>query len=128
MTSETVLEIEEDAEVVVEVETDDTAVVDVGGEVVVVPDILTVERIPSAGGSLIRVVSVGTATEGMVYDGVKGDKGDIGPQGPKGDTGPQGHSPVRGTDYWTQGDVSAVVAEAVAATLAAYPAAEGVGF
>lgn len=69
-------------------------------------------------------------------DGEKGDKGDpgeIGPQGPKGDTGetgatgpqgPQGiqgiqgpkgdtgadgHTPVKGTDYWTQADQTAIV-------------------
>lgn len=44
---------------------------------------------------------------------IKGEKGDIGPQGPaglqgeQGPAGPQGadgHTPVRGTDYWTEAD------------------------
>ena len=47
--------------------------------------------------------------------GPKGDKGETGSQGPKGDkgeTGPagaDGHSPVRGTDYWTDADKATIV-------------------
>lgn len=56
--------------------------------------------------------------------GSQGPKGDTGPQGPKGDTGntgaagPQGeqgepgndgHTPVRGTDYWTDSDKAAII-------------------
>ena len=48
--------------------------------------------------------------------GPKGDTGATGPQGPKGDTGAtgatgaDGHTPVRGTDYWTDADQSAIKA------------------
>lgn len=49
--------------------------------------------------------------------GDKGDPGEQGPQGPKGDTGdigPQGpagadgHTPVKGTDYFTESDIAAI--------------------
>ena len=52
--------------------------------------------------------------------GPKGDKGDTGPQGPQGETGPRGptgatgatgkdgHTPVRGTDYWTADDIATI--------------------
>jgi hypothetical protein len=35
------------------------------------------------------------------FNGPKGEKGDT---GEKGDEGPAGYSPVRGIDYWTEGD------------------------
>ena len=75
--------------------------------------------------------------------GPKGDKGDQGPQGiqgiqgvqgeqgipgPKGDTGADGepgkdgYTPVRGTDYWTEEDKTAIVND----VLEALPAAEEV--
>ena len=49
--------------------------------------------------------------------GPKGDTGDIGPQGPQGiqgEQGPQGpagadgHTPVKGTDYFTEADIAAI--------------------
>ena len=52
--------------------------------------------------------------------GVKGDKGDVGEQGiqgekgDKGDTGAKGDKgdkPIRGVDYWTEEDVSAILAD-----------------
>lgn len=60
-------------------------------------------------------------------ESLKGDKGDIGPAGPqgerglrgvKGDTGPagaDGKTPVKGTDYWTAADKTAIVNDTVAA-------------
>ena len=42
--------------------------------------------------------------------GDKGDKGDTGATGPKGDTG---KTPVKGTDYWTQADREAMMAEII---------------
>ena len=36
--------------------------------------------------------------------GVQGEKGSDGAKGDKGDKGDAGHSPVRGTDYWTDAD------------------------
>ena len=63
--------------------------------------------------------------------GAKGDKGDTGAtgekgeKGDKGETGAAGHTPVRGTDYWTTADQSAIVADvksslATVATSGAY--------
>ena len=52
--------------------------------------------------------------------GQKGDKGDTGPAGPKGDTGADGangKTPVKGTDYWTAADKSAMVSDVLAALL-----------
>lgn len=52
--------------------------------------------------------------------GEQGPAGDTGPRGPQGETGPagaDGHTPVKGTDYWTAADQ----AEIVQATLAALP-------
>lgn len=52
---------------------------------------------------------------------VKGDKGDPGEKGDKGDTGAQGapgadgHTPVKGTDYWTAADKAEIVADVIAA-------------
>ena len=46
--------------------------------------------------------------------GPKGDTGDIGPQGPQGIQGAQGpagadgHTPVKGTDYFTEADIAAI--------------------
>ena len=56
--------------------------------------------------------------------GDKGDTGDTGPQGIQGVQGPQGergpagadgHTPVKGTDYWTASDKAEIVAEVTAA-------------
>lgn len=53
--------------------------------------------------------------------GSKGDKGDPGEKGDKGDTGAQGapgadgHTPVKGTDYWTAADKAEIVADVIAA-------------
>lgn len=41
--------------------------------------------------------------------GPKGDTGDTGPQGPA------GHSPAKGTDYWTSADKAEMVADVLAA-------------
>lgn len=45
-------------------------------------------------------------------------------KGPKGDPGSAGHTPVKGTDYWTADDQQDIVD----AVLAALPAAEGVSY
>lgn len=53
--------------------------------------------------------------------GEQGTKGSIGPQGPQGDKGDpgnpgkDGHTPVKGTDYWTASDKAEIVAEVTAA-------------
>lgn len=45
-----------------------------------------------------------------------------GPQGEPGPAGADGHTPVKGTDYWTESDKQ----EIIDSVLAALPAAEGV--
>ena len=45
-----------------------------------------------------------------------------GPQGEPGPAGKDGHTPVKGTDYWTDADKQ----EIIDSVLAALPAAEGV--
>lgn len=47
--------------------------------------------------------------------GATGETGPQGPQGEKGPTGPQGPKPVKGTDYWTAADKSAMVNDVLAA-------------
>lgn len=53
--------------------------------------------------------------------GPQGEQGPAGVQGPQGEQGPQGpagadgHSPVRGTDYWTEEDQQAIVDDVLAA-------------
>lgn len=55
-----------------------------------------------------------TSASGTSSANLKGEKGDTGSQGPKGDkgdtgaTGAAGYTPVRGTDYWTEADISEI--------------------
>jgi hypothetical protein len=59
--------------------------------------------------------------------GDKGDRGATGAKGDKGDTGPagaDGHTPVKGTDYWTAADKAEIVQD----VLDALPAAETASF
>jgi hypothetical protein len=60
-------------------------------------------------------------------EGLKGPKGDPfvyddftpaqleGLKGPKGDKGDDGHTPIKGTDYWTTADQTAIVSDVLAA-------------
>ena len=51
-------------------------------------------------------------------EGPQGPKGEQGPQGEPGATGPQGpagHTPVKGTDYWTAADQTSMVNDVLAA-------------
>ena len=49
--------------------------------------------------------------------GPQGIQGEIGPQGPKGDKGDKGdpgeagHTPIKGTDYWTEADKAEIIAD-----------------
>lgn len=66
-------------------------------------------------GHLILTLTDGTTLDAGV---AKGATGPAGPRGPKGDTGPQGpagHTPVKGTDYWTAADKAEMVADVLAA-------------
>lgn len=72
-------------------------------------------------GHLILTLTDGTTLDTGVAKGAQGEKGATGLQGPKGDTcdtgpqGPAGHTPVKGTDYWTAADKSEMVADVLAA-------------
>ena len=47
--------------------------------------------------------------------GIQGEQGPKGDKGDKGDTGANGKTPVKGTDYWTAADKSAMVSDVLAA-------------
>lgn len=56
--------------------------------------------------------------------GEQGIQGIQGPKGDKGDTGADGHTPVKGTDYFTEADKQ----ELVTAVIAALPSTEEVSY
>ena len=56
--------------------------------------------------------------------GIQGETGAPGPKGDKGDTGADGHTPVKGTDYFTEADKQ----ELVTAVIAALPSTEEVSY
>ena len=56
--------------------------------------------------------------------GIQGEPGTPGPKGDKGDTGADGHTPVKGTDYFTEADKQ----EMVTAVIAALPSTEEVSY
>ena len=79
----------------------------------------TIEVTDTETGVLLTITdSTGTKTA-TINDGVAGPQG---PAGKDGVNGQDGHTPVRGTDYWTENDKT----EIVNSVLAALPAAEGV--
>ena len=45
--------------------------------------------------------------------GIQGEQGEKGDKGDRGEPGSPGHTPVRGTDYWTEADKAAILAEAI---------------
>lgn len=78
-------------------------------------------------GSTTVTYDGGEAESIDIPAGAKGDKGDPGAKGDKGDPGPQGpagKTPVKGTDYYTEGDKQ----EIVDAVLAALPNGNGVSY
>ena len=79
----------------------------------------TIEVTDTETGVLLTITdSTGTKTA-TINDGVAGPQG---PAGKDGVNGQDGHTPIRGTDYWTENDKT----EIVNSVLAALPAAEGV--
>ncbi len=74
----------------------------------IIGEVTTVE----AGGSATASIT-GTAEAPILNLGI-----------PQGAAGQNGTTPVKGTDYWTTADKGEIINAAVAATLAAYPAAE----
>lgn len=64
-----------------------------------------------------------TAGTGItITNNVISSLGNQGPQGEPGPAGKDGHTPVKGTDYWTADDKT----EIINSVLAALPSAEGV--
>ena len=64
-----------------------------------------------------------TAGTGItITDNVISSFGNQGPQGEQGPAGKDGHTPVKGTDYWTEADKQ----EIINSVLAALPSAEEV--
>lgn len=59
--------------------------------------------------------------------GPQGEKGDTGAQGPKGADGADGYAPVRGTDYWTDGDKAEMVKEVATVCVAKNQGSANVG-
>lgn len=79
-------------------------------------------------GAEAQVTQTGTDTQAVFNfvlprgpRGEKGERGQAGPAGAQGPRGVQGPAPVRGVDYWTEADKTAMVAE----TLAALPTYNG---
>lgn len=70
-------------------------------------------------GEDASVTITGTAAEPVINFSIP-----KGANGTNGTDGTNGHTPVKGTDYWTTADKGEIINAAVAATLAAYPAAE----
>lgn len=63
-------------------------------------------------GHLILTLTDGTTLDAGVAKGAQGAKGNTGDTGPQ---GPAGHTPVKGTDYWTAADKAEMVADVLAA-------------
>lgn len=82
----------------------------------------TVCSVAYYGDGYYHLKSTGISIKGA--DGAQGEQGEQGEQGPAGADGEDGYTPVRGTDYWTDEDKAAIVAD----VLASLPAAEGVSF
>lgn len=45
--------------------------------------------------------------------GIQGEQGEKGDKGDRGEQGSPGHTPVRGTDYWTEADKAVILSEAI---------------
>lgn len=67
----------------------------------------------SWNGTTLTITSA-SGTSSANLKGEKGDTGQTGSQGPKGDTGAtgaDGHTPMKGTDYWTTSDKNEIIDE-----------------
>lgn len=60
-------------------------------------------------GTFTLLLSDGSETSAVQT--IKGEKGDKGNPGEKGEPGADGYTPVKGTDYWTETDVSNIINE-----------------
>ena len=84
----------------------------------------TVTTINGKTGEISKadIVALGISEQGPKGD--KGADGIDGQDGAKGDKGDDGHTPIKGTDYWTTADQAAIVAD----VLAALPDGDGVDY
>lgn len=75
--------------------------------------------IGSNGNWFLGATDTGKPSRGATgAPGKDGANGETGPQGPKGDPGTPGaagHTPVKGTDYWTAADKQEIVNSVIAA-------------
>ena len=69
---------------------------------------------PGADGITPHIGVNGNWHLGETDTGVKAE-GKDGTDGAKGDKGDDGHTPIKGTDYWTAADQTAIVADVLAA-------------
>ena len=66
-------------------------------------------------GHLILTLTDSTTLDAGVAKGSDGAQGEKGATGGTGPQGPAGHTPVKGTDYWTAADKAEMVADVLAA-------------
>ena len=59
-------------------------------------------------GNGIFTLLLSDGSETSAVQTIKGDKGDKGNPGDKGKPGADGYTPVKGTDYWTNEDISEI--------------------
>jgi hypothetical protein len=78
---------------------------------------------PGADGITPHIGVNGNWHLGETDTGVKAE-GKDGKDGAKGDKGDDGHTPIKGTDYWTTADQASIVAD----VLAALPNGDGVSY
>lgn len=84
----------------------------------------TVQIAEITGGHSVSITDVEGTKTFDVMDGKDGKDGATGATGPAGADGADGHTPVKGTDYWTEADKQ----EIISGVLAALPNASGVSF
>jgi hypothetical protein len=85
--------------------------------------ITNVSQSTADGGT--NVVTFSDGKKLNVRNGSKGSTGATGPAGPAGSDGTPGHTPVKGTDYFTEEDKQSIVNDALAALAGADPSDAG---
>ena len=81
-------------------------------------------KIKDEGGNWNSIAAIKGDKGEQGIQGIQGEPGAPGPKGDKGDTGANGHTPVKGTDYFTEADKQ----ELVTAVIAALPSTEEVSY
>ena len=81
-------------------------------------------KIKDEGGNWNSIAAIKGDKGDKGEPGIQGIQGIQGPKGDKGDTGADGHTPIKGTDYFTEADKQ----ELVTAVIAALPSTEEVSY